>query len=181
MKNIITGNSKYGFFDAIPSDKIRKINKIDISHYEWLVTSDFKNAKNHCAATTSTNLDIFFNKINYFSKQDIFDIHHSLIGNGPIIGFSKKTKTIINKYHNVESNMILIDKVNKIKKAVDNNKISTLLLSEALFNWHWVICVGYIELLDDSVIFIIIDNWNRFTRYYKPNKGSLFVSGNIYY
>lgn len=45
---------------------------INIEHFNWYTTDDFTKAKNHCAAVTSTNLDLYFTKLNYFSKEKMY-------------------------------------------------------------------------------------------------------------
>lgn len=170
------GDSNYGFFDHLDQDNIKRQSQLDIKHFDWMVTNRFKTAKNHCASTTSTNLDIYFSKLNYLDDQDIFNEHHKIIGNGPVIKFDGNTKKILkNKAVNVESNLIFFNKMAKIKAAIDRGNVCIFLLSEALFNWHWVICVGYQEMKNGDTIFTIIDNWHNFTRYYQPGKGSSLV------
>lgn len=182
IKKILYGDNDYGFFTDINNKEIKKINTADIKYYSWLTTGRFNNANNHCAATTSTNLDIFFTKINYFSDEDIFDEHHKLIGNGPVLWFANKTKKILkNKHIKLKNKTHFFNKINHIKENIDKGNISTLLLSEALFNWHWVICVGYVEMTNNETILIIVDNWHNTTRYYRPNIGSRFISTTSYF
>lgn len=179
MIKFIYGNNDYGFFDKIDKSVIKKAKQIDIKYYDWITTNQFRNAKNHCASTTSSNLDIFFSKINYFSKEDLFREHHDRIGNGPVIGFANKTKKILNKKNiQIESKRFYLNKIENIKRIIDEGSPAVLLLSEALFNWHWVICIGYIETFENEIVLLIIDNWNKRLRYYIPGKGSILISVN---
>lgn len=181
LKKILFGDNMYGFFTIIDQNRIKKINTVDIKYYSWMTTSQFSSAHNHCAATTSTNIDIFYTRLNYFSHNDIFDEHHDWIGDGPVLWFANKTKKILrNKNINLKSRTYFFNKIERIKENIDNGNISTLLLTEALFNWHWVICVGYIEMEDGETVLIIVDNWNISTRYYIPNKGSKFICTTSY-
>lgn len=175
--NKLLFSTDYGFFDEIPKEQIRKLTMINIDHFNWYTTDDFTKAKNHCAAVTSTNLDLYFTKLNYFSKEDVFNEHHSKIKNGPVLSFKNKTKKILSsKGKEIKSKTFNFNKIKHIKESVNNNNISAILLNSSLFSWHWILCVGYIELYNNTDVLIIIDNWYNKIRYYTPNKKSKIIS-----
>lgn len=97
IKKLLYGDNDYGFFKEINVKEIKYINMADIKYYSWMTTDKFIKANNHCAAVTSTNLDIFFTKLNYLYDNDIFDEHYNLIGNGPVLCFANKTKKNLKK------------------------------------------------------------------------------------
>lgn len=171
-------HGNFGFFDNIDFNisNVYYSASISLDYANLNVTSMFPFAKNHCAAVTSTNID----KI-YTGLSD-FDDHYSLIGNGPVLTFAKKTKSIMSdKGYVIESQTKFIEKIDFIFTSIDFGNICTLLLFDNITNWHWVICTGYIEFIDGSIVLEIFDNWNRRKRYYRPDKGSKIICATSYF
>lgn len=176
LKTFFFGDNKYGFINKnIKPDKTLVNNQM-----KFVTTSDFNHcAKNHCAATLLTNLCIFYAHKGYkqLIDKDInntFKEIHDLVGDGPVMILSKKAR----KYFYLHNYNLVINKLNSledIKKSIDDGIPCALLLENALFNWHWVLVVGY----KDNYL-EIIDNWNRSTRYYLINNGSRLRSAKAY-
>lgn len=168
---------KYGFFDDLLQIKSNPIefNSIPVDEKKLFVTSSYPQAKNHCAAVSSTNIEEAL-----YGTGD-FDDHYRAIGNGPVISFARKNKKVLaSKGKFVEYKTKFLRKINFIKNSIDENKIVSLLLMANPLDYHWILCTGYIEYEDGTLVLRIIDNWNKRIRYYRPNKGSIILSATAY-
>ena len=103
--------SYYGFFD-----EINHIDKHPVAFKSILVdpsklniTSNFPEAKRHCASVTSANIE------EILDGNACYLDHYKKIGNGPVIAFNRKTKQIMENL-NYESR--LINKVDLDRKSV---------------------------------------------------------------
>lgn len=161
--------------------------KIEYDNINWAEMKNFDSfAKNHCAATFITNLCIFFeNQGNdgLLIDNDIektFRHIHSKIGNGPIVTVTSKAKKYFkSKGYDLRYRSVVNSK--EIKDAIINNHPLGILLAEAVFSWHWVLGVGYLEI--DNLEFLrIINAWeDTDDRYYLLNNKALFFSAKEYF
>lgn len=173
LKTFFLGNNNYGF---IKKDNV-VVNKTLVNNQmKFIITSDYDScAKNHCAATLLTNLCIYYKNKGYKrfieDNDKLFKDVHDTVGDGPVAFLVGKIKRYFSKY-NYSANIYKLKNLNEIKNSIDNNNPCAMLLMDALFNWHWVLVVGY----KDEYL-QIIDNWHRDTnRFYKINVGSKFIS-----
>ncbi|MCL1914790.1 MAG: hypothetical protein FWG10_13175 [Eubacteriaceae bacterium] len=148
----------------------------------WATTGSYNAfAKNHCAAVLATNLALYFAHIGYPQLKEnntidaTFFSLYKLIGNGPVARLAPKAaryfsgkETILN-YKPVHSQKL-------VAEAIDNNRLCSVLISDCLFNWHWVICVGYVRYKSGRFFMQVVDGWNdTVDRYYEPNSGSAWM------
>lgn len=177
IKQILFGKNDYGFTNQMPNKCILEQVFLDTNNIHWAITSDY-DAKNHCGATASTNIERYINdkKSIKLIEENNFPIHYKKIGNGPVISFKRKTKKILKQNKiNINTKTKFFNKINFIKEELNHKNILSLLLVNAPFNWHWILCTGITIFEDGDVILQIVDNWNNSKRYYKPNQKSLFL------
>lgn len=177
IKKFLFGNNTYGFINGKHLPNISLDEKTIVNNnLKFVTTNDFKDcAKNHCAATLMMNLSIYYANLGFdkLINKDIrntFNNIHEYIGDGPIFFLESKAKRYIKKcgYILITNKLANIE---EIKQCIDDGIPCAMLLMDALFNWHWVLAVGY----KDNYL-QIIDNWHKdVNRYYKLNEGSRFV------
>lgn len=170
----------FGFIDLMdipPGDY--SSGKLAYDKIDWAVTKDYiDKAKNHCGAVLVTNLALYFSAKGYNnllvnnSKDDTFVAVHRIVGNGPIISLTKKARKFFNErayaleYEGVKS-------YKDMKDAIDKGQPLGLLLSSGIFNWHWIMVVGWKEDTSQRSYLRIVDSWNRTDeRFYKVDSGS---------
>jgi len=175
--------SSYGFIkaDDLPSLDYQS-NKLKYGKITWAQMHSFNDiAKNHCGATLITNLCIFFESQGYQgllidgSIRKTFEHIHSIIGNGPIITTARTAKRYFAK-KGYELSYKMIYNFGQIKDAIDDNMPVSMLLAEKIFEWHWVLAVGYLK--SDKLEFVrIINAWeDTDQRFYLINHKSNFFS-----
>lgn len=182
-KKLDLKTSSYGFIKAsdVP-DLDYKSNKLKYDKITWAEMSSFNDiAKNHCGATLITNLCIFYDSQGYEgllidgSIRKTFEHIHGIIGNGPVIATARTAKRYFSKkgYDLIYKS---IYNFNQIKDAIDKNMPVAMLLAEKIFEWHWVLGVGYLK--SDKVEFVrIINAWeDTDQRFYLINHKSNFFS-----
>lgn len=190
ISKFFSNDSDYGFIKNIDKYKIKYSKNLGNEFFDWDITSDHLNAKNHCAAVTSTNVDRYFCNIskcdelnfsvssNDYSLEQVsnFDEHYDLIGNGPILTFAKKTKKILaEKGINVRYKTKWINKLPFIMESIDNNHLVAILLGSNFKDYHWILCTGYLITSENKIILKIIDNWNKNFRYYIPGDSTVMI------
>ena len=180
ISKFFSNNSDYGFMNNIDNYTIKSAKHLSFELSDWDITSLHSEAKNHCAAVTSTNIDKYFSEI--FKIYENFDIisrfnqNYNFIGNGPIFSFANKTKIILAKKNiNINYKRKWINKLSFIKDSIDKDNIVALLLCSNFKDYHWIICTGYFITSDDKIILKIIDNWNKSYRYYIPSEQSFIL------
>lgn len=168
--------SNFGIFKNLDFSQVKYYSHIEVDHEYLVTTSMFTYARNHCAATSSTNLEYILNKSHNFLD------HHAVIGDGPVMMFARKTRKIFKEKNiAIDYKTKLFHKQVYIMDEIDKDNPVMLLLSAGLLDWHWVICTGYLIMEDDSLILEIMDNWNRDKRYYRPGYGSSLISATSYF
>lgn len=189
MKNKIIGDGDYGFIQLkdLPKDPciLKTIGNVD--DINWLTTSETAQiAHNHCGATAVTNLMLYHhgknseNLPNSSNRLDLFKEVHRDVGNGPVAMIAGSARKIFDVV-GVELKYKSIGTYSDLKEAIEDDEIVGLLLVNGLFNWHWVLCIGYIEYEDGTIYLQIIDNWHNTTdRFYKIHSNSLWFSGTSY-
>ena len=182
-------NKDYGFIkeENMPnlgyvSNSLPKLDEID-----WLTTGETSHlADNHCGAVTTTNLIIYYlnstqdQKVTKLKAFDIFEQVHRFVGNGPVPKLSGKVRKIFHRYYKPVVHK-RVRKSYEIKEAIDEGKIVTLLLMANLFDWHWVLCVGYREYFNEDFYLEVVDAWhNNGKRFYKLKSQAFLVSATAY-
>jgi len=153
MKNNITtqGDGDYGFIDwgDMPSGSYSSKTITNASSTSWITTSDTSHlADNHCGATVSTNIALYYAtrgyrnlKINN-SEINTFKAVHKIIGNGPVMMIAGGTKQYFqDRGYSLSSSSV--DNFFGIKSAADNNQIQGILLANGIVSWHWILALGY--------------------------------------
>ena len=148
--------------------------------------------RNHCGAVCAANIAILFYEagwkkalIDEDAEKTFFDLHGRL-GNGPVLtlkgkleeyfalrGFSLRSRSV-GDYEN-------------LCREIDAGHPVAVLLSAGLFQWHWVLAVGWFEIgssenAEPRRFIRITDNWNpEADRAIEIQKGSLWVAGRAYW
>lgn len=110
----------------------------------------------------------------------LFKKFHREIGNGPIFFIPKK---IVRVFKDLGKDLEYFSTRNayEIKAALDQNHMGILLLVNGLFDWHYVIVLGYRLYENEELYLIIMDGWTKDRkRFYKINSGSLLLSASFY-
>lgn len=180
ISKFFSNNSDYGFIKNIDKYKIKYSKNLSYDFFDWDITSKHPNAKNHCAAVTSTNVERCFREIGGVyepSPNDSqFDKHYQLIGSGPVFSFAKKTQKILaEKGINVRYKRKWINKLPFIMESIENDNLVAILLGSNYKNYHWILCTGYLITNEDKIILKIIDNWNKDFRYYIPGDSTVMI------
>ncbi len=173
---LINNKSSYAFFDTLdlPKDDYLEQTIAYTETIDWLTTAEFQaKAHNHCGAVTAANIALFYNASEAYnfeteqSNHQIFYAIHQIMGDGPIIRMAKPLSKFF-RQHNTALHYRGVKDYNQLKKAIDNNHICTILLMNALFDWHWVLAVGYRQYANGDKYIRIVDSWhNSINRYYK--------------
>lgn len=181
LKKFILGHGNYGFLDASQMSKDNFIDFYidDSANLDFITTADNKNlAKNHCGATAATNLGHYY--IRDLDLDFLFKKFHNEIGNGPVFFISKKIQRTF-KDLGKDLEYFSTRNVNEIKAALDQNHMGIFLLANGLFDWHYVVALGYRLYENGDFYLIIMDGWTKDRkRFYKINSGSLLLTASFY-
>lgn len=141
---------------------------------KWAKTSSYKHfANNHCAAVLVENLSIYYRAMNLINFEIDFVEIHKLIGNGPVLFLTRKTRKYFEKHHlNVKTKVLFSP--SKMKDQLDIKKPIALLLCKSLFDWHWVLALDYFEI-ENQLYFKVANGWVEKDTYYKVNESSRLV------
>lgn len=177
----------YGIIDKdeLPDFKYNDV-KLDTTGIHWAVMDEFSDiAKNHCGPTFITNLAIYFQSKGYKNLlidgdiKKTFEHIHKMTGNGPVITTARTAQKYFAQrgyklsYRNVGS-------FEEIKKAINGQMPLSLLIMQSLFEWHWVMGIGYLDSKDYDFV-RIINAWDDTDdRFYLINKGAVFISAKEY-
>ncbi len=192
MKNNITtrGDGDYGFIDwgSMPSGSYSSKTITNASSTSWITTSDTSHlADNHCGATASTNIALYYANRGYSnlkinnSKIDTFKAVHKIIGNGPVMMIAGGTKQYFqDRGYSLSSSSV--SDFSGIKSAADNNQIQGILLADGIVSWHWILAVGYRQYNSGGNYMRIVNGWdNTIDVFYKINSGSAWISATKYW
>ncbi|QQY79006.1 hypothetical protein EDD65_104172 [Keratinibaculum paraultunense] len=183
------GDGDYGFINLkdMPSGSYTAKTILSATSTDWTIMDSYNDiAKNHCGATTVTNLALYFAKrgntnLKINTKRDTFKAVHKIIGNGPSMTIASGAKQYF-KDRGYTLNYKSVSNFNGIKSATTDNHPCGILLADGLFAWHWIISVGYREYNSGGNYMRIMDNWfNTVDRYYKIGTGSLWWSATEYW
>lgn len=181
FKKFILGPGDYGFLDASQMSKENFIDFYidDLANLDFITTADNKDlAKNHCGATAATNLGHYY--IRNLDQDSLFKKFHSEIGNGPVFFIAKKIQRTF-KDLGRDLEYFSTREAYEIKAALDQNHMGILLLANGLFDWHYVVVLGYRLYENGELYLIIMDGWTKDrNRFYKINSGSLLLTASFY-
>jgi len=173
-------NKGYGFVyrDSLPKGDFTE-KTIDIKDINWAVTGSYNDiADNHCACVCAVNASKLLKtrvpdgeKLSAAQNDErsFFTDAHRIIKNGPVVFLAAKMNRIFRSL-----GVLLKCRGAGGKKGLiaelENDRPVALLLSCALFDWHWVLCIGIRSYEDGSEYLNIIDNWNNRSDRYLPVK-----------
>lgn len=187
--NFTMGDGDYGFIPMPTTGTITSIKTITSasSVMSWAVMSNFNHiASNHCGATAITNLALYFHQRGHTNLRitnvtQTFEAVHKIAGNGPNATIAGNAKTYFSN-RGFTLNSSGANTQSTVKTALDNNRPLGTLLADGLFNWHWILSVGYLEYSSGDFYHQILTGWeNRIDRYYKPGSGSVWMSSTQYW
>lgn len=184
------GDGDYGF---IPEDEMPTGHYegqcINCDNVNWVVYDDFNDiANNHCAAVAVTNMALYFAEQGYSnlyqgSNRLTFVDVHNILGNGPVglVGFSGGADEYFsNCGYTLQSNGV--EGFDGLVTAVKKGRPVAILLADGIFEWHWILGVGWRSYDTVGGDYIqIMNGWNRdVDRFYRESSGSL-VMGRLQY
>ncbi len=182
-------NKDYGFIreEDMPDSGYISNSLANLDYIEWLTTGETSHlADNHCGAVTTTNMIIYYlnstegQNVSKLKAFDIFARVHKFVGNGPVPKLSAKVRKFFHRYYKPVVHK-RVRKSYEIKQAINEGKIITLLLMANIFDWHWVLCVGYKEYLNGDFYLEVVDAWhNSGKRFYKLKSQAFLVSAVAY-
>lgn len=183
------GDGDYGFINLkdMPSSSYVPKTILSAKTTDWAIMDDYDDiARNHCGATTVTNLALYFAKrgntnLTINNKLDTFKAVHNIVGNGPSMIIAPSAKQYF-KDRGYTLNYSSVRDFDGIKSAADSDNPCGVLLADGLFSWHWIISVGYRQYDSGGNYMQIMDNWyNTVDRYYRIGTGSLWWSATEYW
>lgn len=184
------GDGDYGFIDwgDMPSGTYSSQTITSASSTSWITMSDTSHlADKHCGATAATNIALYYANRGYNnlkinnSEIDTFKAVHKIIGNGPVMMIAEGTKQYF-KDRGYSLSASSVDDFSNMKSAADNDEIQGVLLADGIFNWHWILAVGYRQYNSGGDYMRIVNGWdNTIDIFYKVNSGSVWISATKYW
>ncbi|MBO5999886.1 MAG: hypothetical protein J6P87_09375 [Lachnospiraceae bacterium] len=192
MPNNKSDKIPYGFLkpsDLPDSDAYDEVRLLP-ADMTFATTGDFAAvARNHCGAVCASNvlLSLTSRAPEIPSGQPaagaVFDVMHRIIGNGPVFTLNRGIKKGASAFGKV----ILSERAASrpdIIYALDRGMPVALLLSNSLFDWHWVLCVGYRRYplsAGGQTYLRLANSWQPSADvFYLPGEGSRILSGRAY-
>lgn len=188
------GDGDYGFIYSSELDSTgyygNSLNNpakgVYLSNITWAVMSNYDSdvIKNHCGATCITNMAQYFVEAGYSNAASssvsttFYDVY-SFIGNGPVApsAFKSGAKSYFSRQNYTLENEGC-GSFEGVKTAIAAGDPCAILLSDAVNNWHWVLCVGWREYSQYDQYMQIVNGWeSNCNVYYKPYSGSTWMSG----
>lgn len=187
-KNIKQAKRPYQIIkrEDLPKESFKEV-RLPYPKMDWAVMHHFNDiAKNHCGPTFITNLALYFHSQGYVklliegSKEKSFQHLHDQMGNGPIFFTAKKARRYFQS-RGYNLNFKNVDKISDLKTSIDQSRPLSLLIYNSLFEWHWVLCVGYLSN-ENTTYARIINAWdNSDERFYPLNKKSRWFSATAFW
>lgn len=180
----------YGFitWSDLPQLNCTYGNLPNIDSMNWAVMRDYNSfAHDHCGATCVTNMMLYFARngysaLNINSNKDItFATVHSIIGNGPVASIANGAQTYCSN-RGYTLRYASLGTMNDYVNAINAGRPCSLLLSDEILAWHWVLVVGWIVYGGTNSYVRIVTGWDNSASYfYKFNVGSTAFAGEQYW
>ena len=181
-------SAAYGFrnINEVVPDVVRS-RILPAADTRFAVTGEFfSEAKNHCGAVCATNVLLYFRAVagipvrSAAERHRIFAAVHDVVGNGPIFSLQKK----ISRCPFIAVRGKKLHGIPELVSALDHGLPCILLLANGLFDWHWVLCVGYLIIREngkEKICLRLADSWTPFSdTLYEPGVGSRILSMTAY-
>ena len=112
--------------------------------------------------------------------KDTFKEVHSIVGNGPTLFLAKNANSYFsNKGYGLEYSSFR--SLEGLKKSIAEGKPIGFLLGAGVFEWHWVMTVGWIQYESGELYIKIVTGWDSSGyKYYKLGSGSCWLSSTAY-
>ena len=189
----LKGTGTYGFVrkSELPADPDDTFRLFPLPS-SFAVTGDFKDiAKNHCCATTVTNLALLKKAKNGTAPEGSADIRtlfqavHHHIGNGPVLSMPPggrkafaDTGLVFNYAKLSPGSDPQLTSSGFARQAMDTLQGGhplALMLADSLFQMHWVTVIGY-RTFGQEFYLEIMDSWHKEPWYYRPGCGSRILT-----
>lgn len=173
-------NKGYGFIyrEFLPQSGFTE-ETINISDISWAVTGTYNDiADNHCACVCAVNcLKLLQKRVPGSAaagsanedERSCFIAAHRIVGNGPVLMLGRRLNKIFRRF-----GLLLRCRraagYEGVLSELKADRPVPLLLTCALFDWHWVLCIGIRRYEDGTEYLNIIDNWNNRADRYLPLK-----------
>ena len=188
----------YGFLTAqdLPKTDIYDERLLpDVTAMRFATTGDYAEiAKNHCGAVCASNVLLWLgyrapslikkNADPSFLRNRVFSTMYRIIGNGPVFTLHGSIK----KGARDLGFMIMSERSSSrpdIIRSIDNGKPVALMLANGVFDWHWVLCVGYRRYpvaFGGKTYLRLANSWRPDADvFYVPGEGARILSGRAFY
>ena len=115
------------------------------------------------------------------NERESFISIHKIVGNGPVVSLKNKIKL----YFSTRGYILGDNKLNSfqdIKNSIDKGYPVGLLLMRNLFDWHWIMAIGYRVYNSGEKYLRVVDGWhNTYDNFYRINYGSYCISKREYF
>lgn len=179
---------EYGFINQkdLPSGAYHEEELPLLEEITWAKTSDYGDlAKNHCGAVFVTNLALYYSALGYGNllgdnPKDTFSTIHTIVGNGPKVFLAGNASSyFFQRGYDLEHSTFRSHE--KTKEAICEGQPMGLLVSAGLFQWHWVMVVGFRQYDSKKLYVKIVTGWDsKNTKYYKLGNNFSWWSATSY-
>lgn len=175
----------YGFVKSLPEGEhfLRLLPATDLPWFTTYRANDIAN--NHCGAVMVTNLALYYASLgadNLIVNDDIdktFVAVHKVVGNGPVFNLGQKARKYF-RQRGYDLSLRSAASYSALKSALNAGNPLGLILASTLFDWHWVLALGWAQYAEGDNYLYIIDGWNSSPRYYRIHRGSLWLQATSY-
>ena len=185
---MLMNKNEYGFINQrdLPRGAYHEEELPLLAEVTWAKTSNYNDeAKNHCGAVFVTNLALYYSVLGYDNLlsdnlKDTFSTIHTIVGNGPKVFLARNASSFFSQ-RGYDLKHSTFRSHEKIKEAIVEGFPMGLLVSAGLFQWHWVMVVGFRHYASEELYVRIVTGWDsKKTKYYKLGSGSSWWSATSY-
>ena len=160
----------------------------NIDSIDWAVYSDYDDiADNHCGAVCVTNVMMYYASVGYTqvavnnNVDSTFAAVHEYIPNGPQMFIAPGAKSYCSS-RGYTLNSSSVGSYSGFVDAIAADRPCALLLANELFDWHWVLVVGWHTYTGAECYVRIVTGWDQTSTYfYRIHDGSLAWSADQYW
>ncbi|MBO4497949.1 MAG: hypothetical protein J5739_07075 [Lachnospiraceae bacterium] len=184
------GSGGYGFIpiSMMPTGGYSYNIVSGTSGVDWADMDDYNDiAHGHCGATTVTNMALLFANRGYSNlkvnnnKRDTFIAVHDIVGNGPQYSIAYDTIDYFEE-RGYALDFNTVGTQTQYISAIDNDMPCEILLAAGVFDWHWVLGVGYRSYNIDGFFMQVNTNWGTgINTFYKPGgSGAVWIDSSAF-
>ena len=173
--------SLYGFGRP---DRLDREYSLPVDSLIWSTTSPYHDrAENHCSSVLALNLLVYRfhllgKELSREERDSYFWKIYAKIGKGPVAFLAGKLRRLFPILSGIDLKTRRVNGIYNLKETLHEEKAVVLLLRSGWLNWHWVLCIGYGEKLEEGkeeIYLKIADGWQPDPNYFRLNgRGKLW-------